>query len=188
MASAFHPVDGHSAEELAAAAQLASLADEIPEGRSIVVLAKERFNLRERELGADHQFVPFSAYTRMSGLDYNGAKIRKGAADAGDGGTNLGPRSKVLVEDVRKQIARLKREGITPTEDLVTSSGSGIDPDIEPVDAYAQVNAVAKANGLPVAAVRHLIATHVQSRELGFLGSPYINVLALNRALAQLKK
>jgi K+-transporting ATPase ATPase B chain len=81
-ASAFYPVDGHSEEELASAAQLASLADETPEGRSIVVLAKKRFEIRERELGAEHLFVPFSAQTRMSGLDLDGRQIRKGAADA----------------------------------------------------------------------------------------------------------
>ena len=81
MASAFFPVDGHSEEELASAAQLASLADETPEGRSIVVLAKDRFGLRERELG-DHVFVPFTAQTRMSGLDVGERQIRKGAADA----------------------------------------------------------------------------------------------------------
>ena len=69
MASAFFPVGGHSEEELADAAQLASLADETPEGRSIVVLAKERFDIRERDLGGEHTFVPFSATTRMSGLD-----------------------------------------------------------------------------------------------------------------------
>ena len=82
MASTFCPVDGHSEEELASAAQLASLADETPEGRSIVVLAKDRFNLRERELGTDHEFVLFTAQTRMSGLDVGERQIRKGAADA----------------------------------------------------------------------------------------------------------
>jgi len=82
MASAFYPVEGHSEEELASAAQLASLADETPEGRSIVVLAKERFGIRERELGPAHVFVPFSAQTRMSGLDVEGRRVRKGAADA----------------------------------------------------------------------------------------------------------
>jgi K+-transporting ATPase ATPase B chain len=82
MASAFLPVGGHSEEEVAAAAQLASLADETPEGRSIVVLAKERFAIRERELGGAHTFVPFSAQTRMSGLDLDGHQIRKGAAEA----------------------------------------------------------------------------------------------------------
>src|SRR5262249_11957250 len=82
MASAFYPVDGHSEQELASAAQLASLADETPEGRSIVVLAKERFGIRERDLGPGHTFVPFTAQTRMSGLDLAGRQIRKGAAEA----------------------------------------------------------------------------------------------------------
>ncbi len=82
MAATFLPVDGHTEEELAAAAQLASLADETPEGRSIVVLAKERFDIRERALGTEHVFVPFSAQTRMSGLDLDGREIRKGATEA----------------------------------------------------------------------------------------------------------
>jgi potassium-transporting ATPase ATP-binding subunit len=82
MASAFLPVGGHSEQELAAAAQLASLADETPEGRSIVVLAKERFAIRERQLDGPHEFVPFTAQTRMSGLNVGDREIRKGAADA----------------------------------------------------------------------------------------------------------
>jgi K+-transporting ATPase ATPase B chain len=83
MATEFIPVDGSSAESLADAAQLSSLADETPEGRSIVVLAKEKYGLRGREvteIGA--HFIPFSAETRMSGCDLDGRKIRKGAADA----------------------------------------------------------------------------------------------------------
>jgi K+-transporting ATPase ATPase B chain len=83
MATEFIPIDGVGAETLADAAQLASLADETPEGRSIVVLAKEKFGLRGRdvtEIGAC--FIPFSAETRMSGCDLDGRKIRKGAADA----------------------------------------------------------------------------------------------------------
>ncbi|MBM2883332.1 potassium-transporting ATPase subunit KdpB [Chromobacterium phragmitis] len=82
-ASAFIPAPGVSEKDLADAAQLASLADETPEGRSIVVLAKQKFNLRERQL-ASHEasFIPFSAQTRMSGIDYDGRLIRKGAIDA----------------------------------------------------------------------------------------------------------
>ena len=80
-ATEFLPVPGVDERELAEVAQLASLADETPEGRSIVVLAKERFDVRERELG-EHSFVPFTAQTRMSGIDMNGTEIRKGAADA----------------------------------------------------------------------------------------------------------
>jgi len=82
-AVAFHPAPGVSGQTLADTAQLASLADETPEGRSIVVLAKEQFGLREREVaGADAHFVPFSAQTRMSGVDLGTRRIRKGALDA----------------------------------------------------------------------------------------------------------
>ena len=79
----FIPVDGSSQSELADAAQLSSLADETPEGRSIVVLAKQMYNLRGREV-AEHEanFIPFSAYTRMSGVDIDGRRLRKGATDA----------------------------------------------------------------------------------------------------------
>ena len=80
-AAEFIPAPGVDERELAGVAQLASLADETPEGRSIVILAKERFGLREQELG-DHEFIPFSASTRMSGLDLDGRSLRKGAADA----------------------------------------------------------------------------------------------------------
>ena len=80
-AAEFLPAPGVNGVELAEAAQLASLADETPEGRSIVVLAKEQFGLREQQLG-EHNFVPFSATTRMSGVDLDGRSLRKGAADA----------------------------------------------------------------------------------------------------------
>ena len=79
----FIPVDTVSASELADAAQLSSLADETPEGRSIVILAKEKYGLRGREM-AEHEahFIPFSAYTRMSGVDMDGRHLRKGATEA----------------------------------------------------------------------------------------------------------
>jgi potassium-transporting ATPase ATP-binding subunit len=112
MASAFYPVDGHTERDLAAAAQLASLADETPEGRSIVVLAKEKFGLRDRELGAEHVFVPFTAQTRMSGLDVDGRRIRKGAADSvrrwvtGQGGSPSAELDRI--------VERVARSGATP--------------------------------------------------------------------------
>lgn len=82
-ADSFIPVDGNSEQELADAAQLSSLADETPEGRSVVVLAKEKFGIRERSLSEKGmEFVPFTAVTRMSGVNYDGCEIRKGAADA----------------------------------------------------------------------------------------------------------
>ena len=112
MASAFHPVDGHSERELAEAAQLASLSDETPEGRSIVVLAKERLGIRQRELAEDHAFIPFTAQTRMSGLDVGDRQIRKGAAEAvrtwvaGQGGTPSAELDRV--------VERIARSGATP--------------------------------------------------------------------------
>ena len=120
MASAFSPVGGHSERDVAEAAQLASLADETPEGRSIVVLAKERFNIREQELG-DHEFIPFSALTRMSGLDLEGRHIRKGAADTirqwvVDQGGTVPPELDGIVE-------RIARAGSTP---LVVADGSAV--------------------------------------------------------------
>lgn len=81
-ANAFISVDGVSEQDLADAAQLSSLADETPEGRSVVILAKEKFNIRGRELSDKNMtFIPFTAKTRMSGVDYDGNEIRKGAAD-----------------------------------------------------------------------------------------------------------
>ncbi len=81
-AAEFLPVDGVDERELAEVAQLASLADETPEGRSIVVLAKERFGVRERELG-EHEFIPFSATTRMSGVNMNGTHDPQGRGRRG---------------------------------------------------------------------------------------------------------
>ncbi len=112
MAAGFLPVGGHSEEEVAGAAQLASLADETPEGRSIVVLAKERFNLRERDLGSGHVFVPFSATTRMSGLDVDHRRIRKGAADSVKRWVvQLGGR---VPDELDAIVERVARAGSTP--------------------------------------------------------------------------
>lgn len=129
----------------------------------------------------------------LIGQTFTGPRWFQGRPEPADnnptesGGSNLGPRSKTLVKDVRQQIALLRREGITPRSSLVTSSGSGIDPDITPADAYAEAPAVAGASHLPLAMVRHLVATHVTGRELGFLGSPYVDVLQLNEALAKVR-
>ena len=112
MASAFYPVDGHTEEEVASAAQLASLSDETPEGRSIVVLAKERFDIRQRELGEGHAFIPFTAQTRMSGLDLGDRQIRKGAAEAVRGWvTEQGGTPSAELDRV---VDRIARSGATP--------------------------------------------------------------------------
>ena len=112
-ASAFHPAPGVKEQELADVAQLASLADETPEGRSIVVLAKQRFQLRGRDLASiTHQFHKFSAQTRMSGVDLEGRRLRKGAPDAvrkfveAEGGTWPGA--------VTQQVDTVARGGATP--------------------------------------------------------------------------
>jgi potassium-transporting ATPase ATP-binding subunit len=112
-ATEFIPAPGVTDKELADAAQLASLADETPEGRSIVVLAKEKYGLRGRELGsAAAIFIPFSATTRMSGVDLDGRKIRKGAPDAivkyvKDMGGTIPPEIKAAIE-------RVANSGATP--------------------------------------------------------------------------
>ena len=130
--------------------------------------------------------------SQMIGQNWTGPMWFHGRPDANNpmatGGTNLGPRSKDLVKSAAAQIAALKKQHITPTPDLVTTSGSGVDPDISPADAYAQASAVAKARGLPVSAVRHLIASQIQAAQFGFLGSPYINVLKLNQALQSARR
>jgi K+-transporting ATPase ATPase C chain len=99
--------------------------------------------------------------------------------------TNLGPRSKVLLADTKALIAYWHKMGVNPTEDLVTTSGSGIDPDITPADAYAEVPMVSKATGLSPKVLDKLIARETNSAEFGFLGSDYIDVLQLNEALAK---
>ena len=112
-ATAFIPLPGVDETELAEAAQLSSLADETPEGRSIVVLAKEKYGLRGREL-APHEatFVPFTAQTRMSGVDFDGREVRKGAADAIQ--KYLGSSSNHLTADLTSIVERISREGGTP--------------------------------------------------------------------------
>jgi K+-transporting ATPase ATPase B chain len=109
-ATAFLPADGVRAQELADVAQLASLADETPEGRSIVVLAKEQYGLRERDLHAmGATFVPFTAQTRMSGVDLNGRHIRKGAVDA--------------MEQYMEQLGNLFPTAVRTTVDTIAKQG-----------------------------------------------------------------
>ena len=112
-ASRFVPAPGVTEQELADAAQLSSLADETPEGRSIVVLAKEKYGLRGRELGSrDATFVPFSATTRMSGVDLNGFQIRKGAGDSI--AAFLAQNGGKLPDAVRSTVEEIARSGGTP--------------------------------------------------------------------------
>ena len=112
-AVAFLPASGVDMHALGDAAQLASLADETPEGRSIVVLAKEKFGLREREVGGSNvHFVPFSANTRMSGVDLDGRSIRKGALDAIE--KYLTAANSSIPVEVRRAAEDIARKGGTP--------------------------------------------------------------------------
>jgi K+-transporting ATPase ATPase B chain len=118
-AAAFIPAPGVSEEELADASQLASLSDETPEGRSIVILAKQRFKLRERDLGAlAATFVPFSAHTRMSGVNIGERQVRKGAADAIQ--KHIESLGKVFPKVILTTVQDVARRGSTP---LLVSDG-----------------------------------------------------------------
>ncbi len=121
-AAAFMPAPGVTEEELASAAQLASLADETPEGRSIVVLAKQRFQLRERDLGAlGATFVAFSAHTRMSGVDIGTRQVRKGAADAIM--KHVEAAGSAFPKGIQSTVQEVARRGSTP---LLVSDGGRV--------------------------------------------------------------
>ncbi len=112
-ATLFVAAKGVSESELVDAAQISSLADETPEGRSIVVLAKERFSIRERNMQElDAEFVPFSAQTRMSGVNFDGREIRKGAADAVE--AYVLDQGGSYPEEVREAVDNIARNGGTP--------------------------------------------------------------------------
>jgi len=101
--------------------------------------------------------------------------------------TNLGPRSATLKANTEALVAYWHKRGVDPTPDLVTTSGSGLDPDITPQDAIVQIPMVSAATGISPSALRALITRETNGAELGFLGSSYIDVLQLNEALAKLR-
>ena len=107
---------------------------------------------------------------------------------ANSGGSNLGPSNKTLIDRVQGDIDKLKQENpsVPVPADLVTTSGSGLDPEISPAAAYFQVPRVAKARNLAEDRLRQLVSDHTEGRFLGLLGEPRVNVLLLNLALDHL--
>ena len=127
-----------------------------------------------------------SAKTNPAGHPGDDPLVADGAPGE-SGATNLGPRSAKLVTFTEELVAYWHSVGVDPTPDLVTTSGSGYDPDITAQDALVQIPMVSKATGIAPSALRGLIAKENNGAELGFLGSSYIDVLQLNEALAKLR-
>jgi K+-transporting ATPase ATPase C chain len=121
-------------------------------------------------------------------LQANNIPGHRGVANSGESGaSNLGPRSSTLLSNTQALVAYWHSRGVSPTPDLVTTSGSGYDPDISAADAIAQIPMVSRATGLPAATLRSLIARENAGAQLGFLGTSYVNVLQLNEALVRLR-
>ncbi len=146
------------------------------------LLCQEFTDAKGNPLPQYFQPRPSNAANPASKTDY-------GCDPGFSGASNLGPNNPVLVKRIdtlRQQVAQFN--GVSPASvppDAITASGSGLDPDISPQNAYMQVNRVAKARHVSPAAVRALVAKHIQGRPLGFLGEPRVNVLELNVALDQ---
>ena len=134
--------------------------------------------------GRPDDLGPYAASNSQSGGD--NPLVANGVSGS-SGATNLGPRSKLLLTDTQQLVAYWRARGVNPTPDLVTTSASGLDPDITPQDATAQIPMVSAATGLPAPTLAALISKETHGAELGFLGSRYINVLQLNEALAKLR-
>ncbi|HYX45654.1 MAG TPA: potassium-transporting ATPase subunit C, partial [Sphingomicrobium sp.] len=109
----------------------------------------------------------------------------KGYDASASSGSNLGPTSKQLADNIKANIDQARKDGVSGPvpADMVTASGSGLDPDISPANAYAQVPRVAKARAIPEQEVRQLVDRSIAGPTLGILGEAHVNVLALNRQL-----
>ncbi|MHB8415081.1 MAG: potassium-transporting ATPase subunit KdpC [Acidiferrobacteraceae bacterium] len=135
--------------------------------------------------------------SRLIGQRFRGARWFQGRPSAvkddpsTSGGSNLGPMSRRLKQHLLQRTTRLRKQhpslrGIKLPSDMITSSGSGLDPDISPANAYLQARWVAHARGLPPDTVDYLIAHHLHRPLFGLFGEPYVNVLTLNLALVKI--
>jgi K+-transporting ATPase ATPase C chain len=139
---------------------------------------------------SDKYFHPRPSATTVTDPKDPTKTIPKPYAADSSGGSNLGPTSKALIDRIKGDADKLKAEnpGTPVPQDLVTTSGSGLDPDITPEAALFQIPRVAKARNLPADKLRELVASHTEGPTLGLLGEPKVNVLELNLALDALSK
>ena len=129
---------------------------------------------------------PYAANPKTGASGGDNPLVANGVAGE-SAATNLGPRSKVLLADTKALVKYWHELGVKPTPDLVTTSGSGYDPDISALDATVQIPMVSKATGIAPSKLRTLIKSQAHGAQFGFLGSSYIDVLQLNEALARLQ-
>ena len=136
--------------------------------------------------GRPDDFGPYAANPKKNVSGGDNPLVANGVSGE-SAATNLGPRSATLLTNTKDLVAWWHMQGVNPTPDLVTTSGSGYDPDITPSDATAEIPMVSRATGLSRASLMALIKQQTHGEELGFLGSQYIVVLQLNEALARLR-
>src|SRR5580692_10894245 len=128
---------------------------------------------------------PYAASATQAGGDN---PLVANGHDGESAATNLGPHSKVLETNTKELVAYWHKLGVTPTIDLVTTSGSGYDPDISALDATVQIPMITKNTGVSVSQLKTLIRQQTHPAQWGFMGSSYIDVLQLNEGLAKLEK
>jgi len=136
--------------------------------------------------GRPDDFGPYAANPKKSVSGGDNPLVANGVSGE-SAATNLGPRSATLLANTQQLVAWWHTQGVNPTPDLVTTSGSGYDPDITPADATAEIPMVSRTTGLSRARLMALIKQQTHGEELGFLGSQYLVVLQLNEALAKLR-
>jgi potassium-transporting ATPase KdpC subunit len=140
---------------------------------------------RDQVIGSD---VIGQAFTAEHYFQTRPSAAGKGYDGLASAGSNLGPTSRALADRVKADVEKRRAEGVTGPvpADLVTASGSGLDPDLSPASAMAQASRIARVRGLDESQLRDLVSRNVQRPLLGFLGEDRVNVLALNRQLDQL--